>query len=216
LNKAATELGRVFEKEHGISVQYNFGGSHNLLAQIQLVKKGDVFIPGEDYYLKIASDKGLIESSREITPHIPVIAVPKGNPKHIASLEDLGDENTRIGLGDPQGTAIGKTTLEILKKNNLELSIKKNVVTYTTTVNELVAFLGLKQIDAAVIWEDNALSARDTVDFIAIPGNMNIIGTIRAGILTLSTQKHEAKLFIDFLSSPKAKRILERYGFKTF
>lgn len=216
LNKAASEIGELFEKRFAISIHYNFAGSHTLLSQMQIAKKGDVYIPGAAYYMDIALNKKLVGKPETIAFHIPVIAVPKGNPKQITSLEDLGGTNVRIGLGDPRAAAIGKTAEEIFKKNNLEQSIDKNVVTRTATVNELVVYLSLRQVDAAVIWEDNALAAQSKVDIIRIPEDKNIVKTIPAAVLTLSKQKKNAGRFIDFLGSPKAKEIFKKHGFKPY
>ncbi len=216
LNKAASEIGELFEKEYGTAVHYNFAGSHTLLSQMQMVKRGDVYIPGAAYYMEIAQNKNLVEKPETIAYHIPVIAVPKGNPKQVTSLEDLAGNDLRVGLGDPKAAAIGKTAAEIFKKNKLEQKVYKNVVTRTATVNELVTYLSLNQIDAAVIWEDNAVAAKNKVDIIPIPENKNWVKTIPAAVLTLSKQKKHARRFIDFLRSRKAKEILEKYGFKPY
>jgi len=216
MSKAAAEIGVLFEKKYDIAIHYSFAGSNTLLSQIQIVKKGDVYVPASDYYMEIASNKKLVEKPITIAFHIPVIAVPKGNPKNITSLEDLAGNNIRIGLGDPKAAAIGKTSVEILRKNNLEKQVNKNVVTRTATVNELVVYLGLNQVDAAVIWEDNAVAAAAKVDLVPIPRDQNRVETIPAAVLTLSKQKKHARRFIDFLRSPKAKEILEKYGFKPY
>lgn len=216
MSKAASEIGELFEKKYHTAIHYNFAGSNTLLSQIQIVKKGDVYIPAADYYMEIASNKKLVEIPVTIAFHIPVIAVPKGNPKNITSLEDLAGNDIRIGLGDPKAAAIGKTSAEIFKKNNLEPRVYKNVITRTATVNELVVYLGLNQVDAAIIWEDNALAAAGEVDVVPIPRNQNRVETIPAAVLTLSKQKKHARRFIDFLCSPKAKEIFKKYGFKAY
>ena len=216
LNKAATEIGALFEKEHGVSILFNFAGSHTLLSQLEIVNKGDVFIPGEDYYMEIASTKKLVENPVPIALHIPVIAVPKGNPKHIASLEDLAKPGIRLGLGDPKAAAIGKTAVDILKKNSLEQQVIKNVVTRTATVNELTVYVSLNQVDAVITWEDNALTAAEKMDMVPIPEDQNMIKTIPAAVLIRSQQKKPAQQFIDFLLSPPAKEIFKKYGFTPY
>lgn len=214
LNKVATELAVEFEKKTHISVQYNFGGSNILLSQLQLLSSGDVFIPGEAYYLEIAKNKGLIKSSQVIAFHCPVIAVPVGNPKHITGLEDLGRSDVKIALGDPLAAAIGRTTQELLSKNGLTQAVKKQVVAYTATVNELMVYLTLGQVDAAIVWEDNVWTCAGKIATIPIPSTQNLNKTISAGILTFTKQEKQAAQFIAFLCSPQAEEILRRYGFK--
>jgi molybdate transport system substrate-binding protein len=216
LNKAATEIGTLFEKEHGVSILYNFAGSYTLLSQLEIVNKGDVFIPGEDYYMEIASAKKLVENPVPIAFHIPVIGVPKGNPKHITSIEDLAKPGIRLGLGDPKAAAIGKTAVDILKKNGLEQQVRKNVVTLTATVNELTVYVALNQVDAVITWEDNALTAAAKMDIVPIPEDRNMIKTIPAAVLAYSAQKQPAQQFIDFLLSPQAKEIFKKHGFTPY
>lgn len=216
LNKAATEIGREFEKKYRIPVHFNFAGSNTLLSQMQLVKSGDVYIPGSAYYLEIANSKGLIQSSQTIALHIPVIAVPAGNPKHITALEHLAKDNIRIALGDPKAAAIGKTAEEILKKNGLEKAVEKNITARTATVNELVVFLSLRQVDAAITWEDNVITTAGKVEIIHIPEDRNIIKSIPAGVLTYSKQKLQARQFIDFLLTGESQNIFRKYGFKPY
>jgi len=216
LNKALSEIGTAFENEHGITINFNFAGSNTLLSQLQLVKNGDIYIPGSAYYLDIAVAKGLVRSRRTIAYHIPVIAVQKGNPKLISSLLHLSAHNIRLAVGDPKAAAIGKTSIEIFLKNHLEKAIINNIISQTATVNELIVFLSLKQVDAAIVWEDNARAAVDKIDIVPIPDHQNIIKTIPAGILNSSHKQKTARLFIDYLLSPPARNILEKYGFKPY
>ncbi|MCP4220170.1 MAG: molybdate ABC transporter substrate-binding protein [bacterium] len=213
INKAASEIGSLYEKKTGVPILYNFAGSNTLLSQLQLVNNADIYIPAASYYLDIASQKGLVENRINIARHVPVIAVPKGNPKAVTCLEDLGKEGIRICLGDPKAAAIGKTAVAILEKNKLLEKVSKNIVTQTATVNEAVVFLGLRQVDAAIIWEDNALSAKKKIDMILIPFQQNCLETIPAGITTSCKRKKEAGDFIAFWKSPEAERILIRFGF---
>ncbi len=43
-------MGRAFERKYGVPIRFNFTGSNCLLAQIILTQKGDLFLPGEDFY----------------------------------------------------------------------------------------------------------------------------------------------------------------------
>ncbi|MCP4155519.1 MAG: molybdate ABC transporter substrate-binding protein [bacterium] len=210
-HKVAAEIGDAFEKKHAISVNYNFAGSNTLLSQLQLVKNGDVYIAASAYYLQIASKKGLVISYENICFHTPVLAVPSGNPKNISSLEDLGRNGVRVGMGNPETAAIGKVTMAILKKNKLAKSVLDNIVTCTATVNELVVFLGLGQVDAAVMWEDNVLNAAK-INIIPIPENQNLITTIPAGLLSFSKKRKQAGLYIEFLLSHTGADILKKHG----
>ena len=50
----------------------------------------------------------LVEKSiHKLVKHIPVNAVLKGNPAHVALLENLAKPGVRIAPGDPKGLSMG-------------------------------------------------------------------------------------------------------------
>ncbi len=102
------EIGSVFTKKYGIAVQYNYGGAGTLVSQMNLSKKGDVFMPGSTVEFKTAKDQGLVNASQIVAYHVPVIVVQKGNPKNITSIRDFARPGLKIALGDVNATAIGK------------------------------------------------------------------------------------------------------------
>ena len=60
------ELGKMFEKRTGIKVEYTYKGSGCLLAEICFSRRGDLYIPGELFYVEQAKQRGLIEDSRVV------------------------------------------------------------------------------------------------------------------------------------------------------
>ena len=46
MRKPMDKIGIAFEKKYGVAVTYNYAGSNTLLSQIELTKKGDVYMPG--------------------------------------------------------------------------------------------------------------------------------------------------------------------------
>lgn len=214
LNRPMSEVGRLFEKKYRVPVRFNFGGSNTLLAQMQLASSGDVYIPASYYYMETAIKKGLVESPSMLWAHIPVIAVPVDNPKGIALLQDMSKSGMRIGLADPHAAAIGKASVDILKKNRLFDAVTKQVAVRTATVNELMVYIILGQVDGGIVWEDNARFAKDKVETIPIPDDQNIIKSIAAGVLSASNNKVRANAFIRFLHSPDVNEIFREYGFK--
>lgn len=207
------KIQEVYEEKNNIEIQFTFAGSAHNLGQIELINKGDVYIPGSNYYYESANEKGLSDYKQDVAYHIPVIAVPKENPANIEKLSDLSNPNTKIVLGDKKATAIGKLTQKILKINNLTESIESNIVAKAGTVNELVVYLSMNQADASIIWEDNVLGVEE-VKIIQIKKNENIIKTIPACTLKCSENKIKAEAFVNFIASNEGKAIFEECGFE--
>lgn len=216
IRKPMDELGPLFEQKYGVKVIYNYGGSGDLLGQMELMKKADIYQPGAQLYLNIAKKKGFIDYEKLIAYHVPVIAVPKGNPANITCLKDLARPGIKVALCNAKGCAIGKIANKVLKKNGIKDAVEKNVVTRTATANVLVLDVAMRMVDAAIIWEELALFAPDKTDIITIPREENIIKIIPIGALTFSQNKEDAKKFVDFASSREGKAIYEKHGFTSY
>jgi len=208
------KIKNVYENNNNVEIQLTYAGSAHNLSQIELINKGDVYIPGANYYYESANEKGLSNYKLDVAYHIPVIAVPKENLANINSLTDLSNPNIKIILGDEGATAIGKLSQKIFKENNLTEKINDNIVAKAATVNELVVYLSMNQADASLIWEDNVLNVEE-IKIIPIEESKNIIKTIPACTLTCSENSEEAKAFVDFIASEEGKNIFEECGFKS-
>ena len=215
MRKPMNEIGSLFEEEHGVSVNYNYAGSNTLLAQMELTQKGDVYMPGATYYFDCAKAKGLTDYEQLIAYHVPVIAVPGGNPANITSLEDLAKPEVTVILGDSKAAAIGKLGNKILEKNGIYDAVDKNVIARGATVNELIIYISMKQADASIIWEDLVIYS-ENMEIVAIPVGQNIIKIVPIGTLTASEQKDTATKFVDFVASPRGKAIFEKHGFTKY
>lgn len=211
LKKPMEEIAAVFEKNHDATVEFNFAGSGQLLAQLATTGKGDLFIVGSEASYEAAEKKGLVGNAYGIAHHTPAIVVLKGNPKNIQSLEDLSREGVKVILGEPKANAIGKTAQEILKKNHLE-KINDNVVSTANTVNEMAVQLTLGTADAMIATID-AVYNNPKVEIIEIPAEQNIDQIVTGGIVTSTQSPELSKAFMDLTDSPEGREIFARHGF---
>ncbi|MGP8337705.1 MAG: molybdate ABC transporter substrate-binding protein [Methanosarcinaceae archaeon] len=207
------EIGLLFKEKYGVSVDCNYLGSGHLLNQIELAQVGDVYQPGAMYYLDIARNKSLIGYEKIVAYHVPVIAVPKGNPANITCLADLGKPGVKLAMGDPEACAIGKVGTNILEKNGIKDAVEKNTIARGATVNALIVYVSTVDVDAAITWKESVLLAPDKTDIVWIPDNENIIKTIPIGVLAFSENKESARSFVDFVTSDEGKAIYKKYGF---
>ena len=213
MRKPMDEIGSLFKEKSGISIDYNYAGSGHLLNQVELAQTGDVYQPGAMYYLDIARDKSFIDYDKLVAYHVPVIAVPEGNPANITCLADLTKPGVRLAMGDPKACAVGKLGNEILEKNGIKDGVEQNTIARGTTVNALIVYVSTGDVDAAITWRESVFFAPDKTDVVEIPENENIIKTIPIGVLTFSENKEYARNFVDFVTSDEGKAIYEKYGF---
>ncbi|MDD4126960.1 MAG: molybdate ABC transporter substrate-binding protein [Methanomicrobium sp.] len=209
------DIGEAFKEKTGIPVTYNYAGSGQLLAQMELTQKGDIYMPGATTDFENAKKKGFIEDEALVAYHVPVIATPKGNPANITSLEDMAKSGVRVSMGEPDSMALGIIAKNIFNKSGIKDEVMKNVVVERATVNEIVTDIILGNADAGIIWED--LYKPEDMDVNYIPDSQNIIKVIPIGSLTFSENPEYAKEFVDFVSSDDGgKAIFKKYGFTTY
>ena len=215
MRKPMDEIGSLFFEEYGILINYNYAGSHTLLSQMELMQRGDAYMPGATYYFDIAKEKGITDYEQRVAYHVPVIAVPKGNPAGITSLADLAKPGVTVILGDSKAAAIGKLGDKILEENGIYDTVANNTIARGATVNELVVYTSMKQADASIIWEDLVVNS-EKMEIVEIPREQNIIKIIPIGTLMFSEQKDVATKFVDFVASPEGKAIFEKHGFTAY
>jgi len=213
LRKAMEEIAALFQEDTGIMVLFSYGGSAHCISQILTVDKGDAFLPGDVAELQKLLEKDKIDRQTPVVLHVPVLAVPVGNPAGITGIEDLAEPGVKVILGDPEANPIGKLADKALKDFGLFEKVEPNIVARAATVNELFASLALGQADAAVIWEDNLVGNED-IELIETTDLDNYIKTVPVVSLKCSTNPEAANRFVEFVAGEKAMAVWEKCGFK--
>ncbi|GBC98147.1 Putative binding protein [bacterium HR17] len=208
------DMGRAFERRYGVPVRFNFTGSNCLLAQIILTRQGDLYLPGEEFYVRQAEKRGYVLKSAVIGYFVPVILVRKGNPKGVRSLRDLAKPGVKVGLGDPKACAVGEVSEAILRKNGLTAAVHKNVVLRAATVPELPNALRLGGIDACIVWDAvaNYPWVRPAVEIVPIPPEQNVVTTCPMAVLKMTKNRQAAEMFLQFALT-EGQRILRAHKF---
>lgn len=214
LREPMEKIAAAFEEKEGIQIKYTYGGSAQLLSQMELLQGGDVYMPGAKAYIDSAAKKGFIEESQDVVYHVLTVAVPKGNPKNIQTLFDLTKDGIKIGIGEPDGPAVGTAAKNILTKNNLWEDAQDNIAVQSGTVNELLVYLNMNQVDAVIIWED--LVDPEKMDVLDIPVEEGFIKVVPIGKLTFSENPEDAMKFVNFVSSDEGKAFYRECGFETY
>ncbi|MFO7885445.1 MAG: substrate-binding domain-containing protein [Desulfobacteraceae bacterium] len=113
--------------------------------------------------------------------------------------------------------AIGRVAKKILTQNGLWDQVQPNIKTYAPTVNQLLIYVALKQVDAAIIWEDLTSWAedREKIEVVQIPKKENQIKTIPTAVCTNAPNKALALKFNTYLASREGLEIWEKWGFSS-
>lgn len=210
------EIAAKFEQDKHVKVNMIFGGSGTLLSQIELSKKGEIYLPGSPDYIIIAERKQLIlKNSDQIVAYlVPAIITPAGNPANIKTLEDLARPGVRVGIGNPESVCLGLYGIEILETNNLLEPVLKNVVTFGGSCSKTANLAALNKVDAILGWRVFHYWNPERMDFVPInPQQIPRISYIPISIPKYTKDINLSKTFIEYTLSPIGQAIYKKYGY---
>lgn len=214
LKKPMNEIGKAFTEKTGINVEYNFAGAGALVSQMELSRKGDVFVSGGTPDYRIARDKGLVGEPGYVAYHVPIIAFQKGNPKNITSVDDLARPGLKLALGGVESTAIGKAGDILFEKHGIRDAVEENVVLRAPTINEVVIAMEMGTADAALLTLDSVNP--ETMDTIDLAQEDSLTLIVPIGPTTFTTQPDAARQFVAFVTSDEGKAFFAKHGFPTY
>lgn len=218
LIKPMEEMRANFEKKQNITVDVHYGSSGEIFAGVAAGQPCDVLIPGDEKYTEDALKNGWVieDTITKLVRHIPVIAVPKGNPANVMGFKDLIRPGVRVAIGDPKAPAIGRVAKKMLQKAGIWDQATQNIAVYAPTVNQLLIYVALKQVDAAIIWGDLVTWAegKGKLEVVPIENQYNIIKTIPTAVCTNSVNKELAYKFNEYIASDEGLCIWKKWGYE--
>jgi molybdate transport system substrate-binding protein len=212
------EAAQAFEKQTGIHVYTNYGGSGTMLSQMELSRTGDIYLPGSQDYMARAENKNLIDTAsvKKLAYLVPVIAVQHGNPQNIKSLADLARPGIKVGIGNPESVCLGLYAIEILNSNKLLADVGKNIIVNAESCEKTATLISLKSVDAVIGWDVFHQWEPDNIDVVYLaPGQLPRLAYIPVAVSSFTADKASATKFIDFLVSSKGQQIFQKWGYIT-
>jgi len=209
------KLAAEYEARYGVRVIPQFGWSGAMLSALKIAGQGDLYLAGDDSFTDTARDEGLVAEVLTLAEMRPVIGVPLGNPGGVQGLADLARVGLRVGIGNPDTTAVGRATRALLSAEGSWESVLANRKVAHTTVNELATALEAKSLDAAVLWD--ATARQHDLEFLRVPTfEAAAPSHITLGVLTTSERPTAALRFARFVaSSDVGRRAFEDHGFRS-
>lgn len=212
LKKPVEAIATQYQKELGVKVSLQFGGTGTLLTQLRVANRGDLFIAADDSSIAEAHKLGVTREVLPLAIQHPVVAVAKGNPKGIHTLADLEKPDIRLALTNPEAASIGKVTKKLLGTRWEPLVKKASVL--KPTVTEVAADTQLGAVDASLVW-DSTLPQFKGLEMVKLPELSKHEEKASATILASAASAPEALKFARYLAAPeKGGAIFESHGFQ--
>ena len=202
-----------FQKETGLKVNVEYGGSGQLLTRAKATGLGDVFLSGSAFYVDKLAEAGQVTSVKPVVLHTPVVGVNIKRAGDIKTFADLAKPGVRIGLGDPKAMALGRTAEQILDKSGIKEAILKNVATRAATVKQLTLYVVQGDVDAGIIARADAFQNKDKLAVLDIDPSWYTPEVVTIAAMKSSPNPQAAQKLTDYLASGHAVEVFGRFGF---
>lgn len=217
-NKSVLEaIRRDYEREYQTPLQIQYGPSQTLLASAEVSGAGDLYLPADDSYLAMARKRALLAGESSVFPLATmkaVVAVAMGNPKRIARLEDLFQNEVRVAQASTEAAAIGKLTHDALTASGLWDKLQARTTVFKTTVNEVANDVKVGAVDAGIVF-DAVLHDYDTLEAVTIPELEPVKASVAVAVLKSSRQPRQALHFARYLAArDKGLAKYREFGFQ--
>ena len=209
LKDTFTMLAKQFETAHpGTHVTVNFGPSSELATGITNGAPADLFASAAGKPMANVVSAGEADPPRNFVKNTMEIAVPPGNPAHVASVADLAKKAVKVALCAPT-VPCGDLARQVF--TNAHVTVKP--VSLEADVKATLAIVELGEVDAGVVYVTDVKAAGAKVVGVPIPTSIN--ATTEYPIATLKHAKNPslAKAFADYIQSQPGQAVLNAAGF---
>ncbi len=214
---ALEECAEAFEEKTGIKVELHFSGSGKMLSELEISRKGDLYISGSPDYMKRAIQDGVVyaETVKRVAYLVPALIVQKGNPENITCLADLGKPGITMGIGDPESVCVGGYAKEVLEVNGLYDVVEPNIVVHAESCSKTAALIPLGTVDGIIGWRvfHCWYSGKSEGIYIEPKNHIPKISYIPAAISKYTQNRNDAEKFIEFLLSNEGQGFFRKHGY---
>jgi molybdate transport system substrate-binding protein len=205
-----TTLGQQFEAAHpGTRVGFSFGGSADLVTQLQQGAPGDVFASADTKNMAKATADDLVRGTPvDFATNTLEIAVPPGNPAKITSFADLARPGVKVVVCAPEvpcGAAAQK--VEAATKVELRPVSEENAVT------DVLGKVQSGEADAGLVYVTDVKGAAGKVGGVTFPEASSAVNTYPIAALAGSKNADLARQFVTLVTGPEGQQVLAAAGF---
>jgi molybdate transport system substrate-binding protein len=210
LTKTFEEIAAKFEAQHdGVTVELSFGGSSELVAQIQEGAPADVFASADTANMdKLTAEDLQAADPENFATNTLEIAVPPDNPAGVASFADLAKDGINVVVCAPE-VPCGAATVEVEEATGVDIQ----PVSEEQSVTDVLAKVTSGEADAGLVYVTDVLAAGEDVQGITFPESSEAVNTYPVVALKDAADADLAQEFVDLVLSDTGQAILEDAGF---
>ena len=210
LTSTFEEIGKQFEAEHdGVKVEFSFGGSSDLVTQIQEGASADVFASADTANMdKLADDDLTAADPQDFATNTLEIATPPDNPAGVGSFQDLAQKGLQLVICAPE-VPCGAATQKMADS----LGVTLQPVSEEQSVTDVFAKVTSGEADAGVVYVTDVTAAGDAIAGVAFPESATVVNTYPIAPVEGTDDADLADDFVEFVLGDTGQGILAAAGF---
>ncbi|GGH34355.1 molybdate ABC transporter substrate-binding protein [Microbacterium album] len=211
LQSAFTEIGREFQAAHdGVVVQFTFGGSSGLAAQLAEGAPADVFASADVVNMDRAVDAGLVDGAPvPFARNTLEIVTHPGNPAGIEDLASLAQPGVELAVCAPQ-VPCGAATAAVAA----EAGVVLRPASEEQSVTDVLARVTSGEADAGLVYVTDAAAAGAGVHRVPFPEAEKAVNEYPIAVLAASAAPALAGDFVAYVTGPEGQAVLAAHGFR--
>ena len=209
LTESFSEIEKQFEERNpGVDVVLNLGGSSTLAEQIVQGAPADVFAAANPQTMKTVVDASLATEQTIFVTNTLEIVVPAGNPGGVTGLADLARPELAIALC-AQEVPCGAATEQAFAAAGLSAAPD----TLEQDVKAVLTKVRLGEVDAGIVYRTDVKAAGGDVVGIPFDEAADVVNDYPISTLTDAPNPKAAREFVEFVLSDAARSVFDEAGF---
>jgi molybdate transport system substrate-binding protein len=205
------DIAKQFEADHeGVRVALSFGGSSDLVSQIQQGAPADVFASADTANMDKLTDDGLVDGVWEFATNTLEIATPPDDPAGVSSFQDLASKGLQLVVCAPE-VPCGAATQKMAQ----QLGVTLSPVSEEQSVTDVLAKVTSGEADAGVVYVTDVIAAGDDVRGVPFPESDQVVNTYPIATINDADHGPLAQDFVDLVTGATGEKILRDAGFGT-
>ncbi|MCH7689151.1 MAG: substrate-binding domain-containing protein, partial [Planctomycetes bacterium] len=189
-----------------------YNGCGILVGLMKIGEHPDLYFSCDTTFMDKVQD--LFINPTNVSKSNMVIITEKGNPKKITGLKDFARPGLKIALCDPQKSALGKLTDDLLRRLGLRERIHKdNLQKTTATADLLVQDIVVGRLDAAVVYLANTVMQVDKLEIILID-DPSAVAVQPIAVGKHSEYRQLSGRLMEAIMSAESKKMFDKFGFE--
>lgn len=210
LKDCFAEMAQEFELETGIKIVFSFGATANLAKQLEYGAPFDMFAAADLRSVEQLEQKGAIINKKVYAKGRLVLWWPQDRMQKPEKIEDTAKSDfKRIAVAKPETAPYGMAAKEALENLDLWKKVEEKII-FSENVNAARQYAESQNVQLAFI----PLSlVKKGESYLLVDEQLHNPIYQAICISAHSKQIDSAKVFDRFISSPKGRLILEKYGY---